>query len=43
MENPKLNQIIEELKNQYQFCKDQIELQVLENCPFIIEVGALTI
>ena len=43
MEKSKLNQTVEELKSQYQYLKNEIEFQVLEKCPFIIEVGALTI
>ena len=43
MEKSKLNQTVEELREQYQNFKHETELRVLDKCPFIIEVGALTI
>jgi|GEM_PF-866577 len=43
MEKLKLHQAVEELKKQYQNLQNQIEFQVLDNCNFIVEIGALTI
>lgn len=43
MEKSKVKQTIEELKEQYQYIQQQFELKVLDKCPFIVEVGALTI
>ena len=43
MEKSKLNQTVEELKTQHKYFQNQIEFQVLEKWPFLIEVGALTV
>ncbi|MCX6277299.1 MAG: hypothetical protein NT004_04280 [Bacteroidetes bacterium] len=41
MEELKKN--IEKLKNTASFYENEIELRILDNCPFIVEVGALTV
>jgi len=38
-----LNQTIEELKAKVSFYQNEVELRTLDNCPFIVEVGALTV
>ena len=38
-----LSKTLEELKEKSEIYQNQIELTVLENCPFIVEVGALTV
>lgn len=43
MDKEVLNKTLEELKMKAENYQRQIELRVLDNCPFILEVGALTI
>ncbi|MEI6434854.1 MAG: hypothetical protein WCP32_08425 [Bacteroidota bacterium] len=38
-----LNKNIEKLKNIASFYENEIELRIMDNCPFIVEVGALTV
>ncbi len=43
MEKIALNQTLEELRIKSRNYQDQVEFRVLEKCPFIVQVGALTI
>jgi len=43
MEKKSLKTAIEELSERYKNYRHQVELRVLDNCPFIVQVGALTI
>lgn len=43
MEKTALNQTLEELRMKSKNYQNQVELRVLDKCPFIVEVGALTI
>ncbi|MBX2928049.1 MAG: hypothetical protein KF852_09460 [Saprospiraceae bacterium] len=43
MKNANLNIDLEQLIELAKDCKHQLELQVLEKCPFIVQVGELTI
>ena len=43
MEKATLNITIEKLSERYKNYQHQVELRVLDNCPFIVQVGALTI
>lgn len=38
-----LNHTLEELKAKASFYQNEVELGALDNCPFIVEVGALTV
>lgn len=38
-----LNQTIEILKAKASFYQNEVELRTLDNCPFIVEVGVLTV
>jgi len=43
MNKEEYNKIIDELKAKSEIYQHEVELKVLDNCPFIVEVGALTI
>lgn len=43
MEKVELNKTLEELREKAQKYQHQVELRVLDKCPFIVQVGALTI
>ena len=43
MDKETLNKTLEELKEKSKDYQHQVELRVLDNCPFIIQVGVLTI
>jgi hypothetical protein len=43
MEKEALNKTLDELKEKSKDYQHQVELRVLDNCPFIVQVGAMTI
>ena len=43
MKKAEFNITIEELSERYKNYQHQVALKVLDNCPFIVQVGALTI